>query len=270
LGDITFNSLSGNYYYQQDFGTSSTNFSNSTTVFMAVDGAGNIVNPGTVTATKLIDRANANYFVGPSTTSTVNALTVAGQLLATYTAGTTGNLNQVIQASPATGASFIVANRAGAGSGQAGFGWGSGVTGVAPQWTNYMPTGANFALYWDYNGVTQLTLNANSNSLQTSATGQMNSPIYYDISNSAFYIKPSGYSYINALQVTGGTTGITTGTGIRVFQNGSSTVTSTLYWGNSVNTIAYNWQLDAVNNAALWSVSPANGTWTQALLVKTR
>jgi Chaperone of endosialidase len=266
-GDLTFNSLSGNFYFQQDFGSSSTNFSNSTTVFMGVDGSGNITHPGSITATRLIDRDDPTYFLDPNSTSTVSALTVKGQLLATYSSGTTANLNQVIQASPATGGSFIVANRAASTNGQVGYGWGTGATGIAPQWTNYLTTGANFALFWDYNGVTQLTLNANSNALQTSATGQMNSPVYYDISNSAFYVKPSGYSYLGAVQVTGGTTGITTGTGVRVFQNGGSTVTSTLYWGNTVNTYGYNWQLDTVNNAALWSINPALGTWTQILTV---
>lgn len=266
-GDLAFNSLSGNYYFQQDFGSSSTNFSNSTTVFMGVDGAGNVTHTKSVTATKLIDYDDATYFLDPNSTSTISALTVKGQLLATFSSGTTANLNQVIQASPATGGSFIVANRAASTNGQVGFGWGTGATGIAPQWTNYLTTGANFLMQWDYGGVPQLYLNASSNALQTTPTGAMNSSIYYDISNSAFYVKPAGYSYINALQVTGGTTGITTGTGVRVFQNGGSTVTSTLYWGNTVNTYGYNWQLDSVNNAALWSINPALGTWTQILTV---
>jgi hypothetical protein len=267
FGDFSFNSLSGNYYYQQDFGSSSTIFQNSTTQFMIVDGAGNIGHPGTVSGSRFIDSNNPATFVDPSGVSVVTALTVNGAFTATYSSGVTSrtSINQTIQASPATGAAYIVANRASLAAGEVGFGWGTGVAGATPVWTNFNATNSN-VLAWSYNSVPQLFL-TNANVLQTTPSGSMQASAFFDVTNTAFVLRPGSFSYLNAVQVTGGTTGITTGTGVRVFQPGSNTVTSTLYWGNGNNTQAWNWQQNTIGNAALWSITPPNNTWTQVLLV---
>ena len=265
FGDVTFNSLSGNYNFQQDFGSSSIIFANSTTSFMSVDPVGNILFAGTLTATRLVDSNDITTFVDPSGPSVLTGLTVRGALTATFSAGFATNLNQVIQASPATGAAYIVANRSSLSAGEVGFGWGTGATGAPPVWTNFNATNSN-VLAWSFNSVPQLFL-TNANVLQTTPSGSMQASAYFDVTNTAFVLRPGSFSYLNAVQVTGGTTGITTGTGVRVFQAGSNTVTSTLYWGNGNNTQAWNWQQDTLGNAAMWSITPPNNTWTQVLLV---
>jgi hypothetical protein len=55
------------------------------------------------------------------------------------------------------------------------------------------------------------------------------------------------------------TLSITGGDGLRAFRAGAATITSHLYWANTTNTVAYNWQLDENNNAAMWGYTSAWG-----------
>ena len=55
------------------------------------------------------------------------------------------------------------------------------------------------------------------------------------------------------------TLSITGGDGLRAFRAGAATVTSHIYWANTTNTVAYNWQLDENNNAAMWGYTSAWG-----------
>lgn len=62
-----------------------------------------------------------------------------------------------------------------------------------------------------------------------------------------------------------GTLAINGGDCLRVFKGGASSITSHIYWANAANTIAYNWQLDENNNAAMWGYG---GTaWAKLLTV---
>ena len=55
------------------------------------------------------------------------------------------------------------------------------------------------------------------------------------------------------------TLAINGGDGLRAFRAGAATVTSHIYWANVANTVAYNWQLDENNNAAMWGYTSAWG-----------
>jgi hypothetical protein len=55
------------------------------------------------------------------------------------------------------------------------------------------------------------------------------------------------------------TLAINGGDGLRVFRGASSTIASHIYWANAANTVAYNWQLDENNNAAMWGYTSAWG-----------
>ena len=61
-----------------------------------------------------------------------------------------------------------------------------------------------------------------------------------------------------------GTITLTDGWGIRAFRDGSSTIASQLYFANSANSAAYNWQLDESNNAALWGYG---STWAKLMTI---
>lgn len=52
-----------------------------------------------------------------------------------------------------------------------------------------------------------------------------------------------------------------TGSGFRSFMDGSASLSSQFYFANAANTRAWNWQLDASSNAALWQYDGTS--WTQ-------
>ena len=72
-----------------------------------------------------------------------------------------------------------------------------------------------------------------------------------------------------ALPIGGGTLtstlSITGGDGLRVFRNGAASVSSQIYWANSANTIAYNWQIDENGNAGMWGYGGVG--WAKVLTV---
>jgi hypothetical protein len=261
-GDIIYNSLSGNYKFQQDSGSSATNFSNSTTSFMSVDGAGNVTHTKSVTATKLIDYDDNTYYLDPNSTSTINQLTLKGLFTATVT-GTAGTWTDVVLATSNQGGTYITANRPAVSTGDVGYKWSTGNSAI---WTNYLPATDPYTLTWGLLGVKQFTMNSAGNMSTQVAGAAIGSPQFYDANNSSYYIKPSGYSYLNSLNLGGLITGISTGTGIRVFNNGSNSFTSTVFWGVPTLNYYWNWQTDAGGNAALWGY-PFNNTSTRVLTV---
>jgi hypothetical protein len=109
-------------------------------------------------------------------------------------------------------------------------------------------------------------MNSAGNMSTQVAGAAIGSPQFYDANNSSYYIKPSGYSYLNSLNLGGSITGISTGTGIRVFNNGSNSFSSTVFWGVPTLNYYWNWQTDASGNAALWGY-PFNNTSTRVLTV---
>ena len=248
-GDIIHNSLSGNYKFQQEFGSSATTFSNSTTNFMSVDGVGNITHTKSITATKLIDYDDNTYYLDPNSTSTINQLTMKGLFTATV-AGTAGTWTDVVLATANLGGTYISANRPTVATGDVGYKW---MTGGGTVWTNYLPGSDTNTLTWGLNGVKQLTLNGSGNLSIQVANGAMGATQFYDSNNSGYYTKPSGYSYLNSLNLGGTIVGISTGTGLRVFNNGSNGFASTLLWGVPALNYIWNWQTDTSGNAALWS-----------------
>lgn len=261
-GDIIYNSLSGNYRFQQEFGSSATSFSNSTTNFMSVDGIGNMTFPKNIYAAKLFDYNDNTYFVDPNSTSTINQLTMKGLFTATVT-GTAGTWTDVVLATSNLGGTYISANRPAASTGDVGYKW---MTGGGTVWTNYLPANDAYTLTWGLNGVKQFTMNSAGN-MSTQVTGAaIGSPQFYDANNSSYYLKPSGYSYLNSLNLGGTTVGISTGTGIRVFNNNSNNFTSTVFWGVPTLSYFWNWQIDNGGNAALWGY-PYNNTSTRVLTV---
>lgn len=55
------------------------------------------------------------------------------------------------------------------------------------------------------------------------------------------------------------------GSALLVYRDGSASISPMLYWANAANNRAYNWQLDAGNNATLWSY---NGTaWASIISI---
>ena len=261
-GDIIHNSLSGNYKFQQDFGSSATTFSNSTTNFMSVDGVGNVTFPKNIYAAKLFDYNDNTYFVDPSSTSTINQLTLKGLFTATV-AGTVGTWTDVLLVTANAGGTYISANRTSVANGDVGYKW---MTGTSTIWTNYLPATDPYTLTWGLLGVKQFTMNSAGNMSTQVAGASIGSPQFYDANNSSYYIKPSGYSYLNSLNLGGPITGISTGTGIRVFNNGSNSFTSTVFWGVPTLNYYWNWQTDTSGNAALWGY-PFNSTSTRVLTV---
>ena len=261
-GDIIHNSLSGNYRFQQEFGSSATNFLNSTTSFMSVDGLGNVTFPKNIYAAKLFDYNDNTYFVDPNSTSTINQLTLKGLFTATV-AGTAGTWTDVLLATANAGGTYISANRPTAATGDVGYKW---MTGGGTVWTNYLPGSDTNTLTWGLNGVKQLTLNGSGNLSTQVAGGAMGATQFYDANNSSYFTKPAGYSYLNSLNLGGLITGISTGTGIRVFNNGSNNFTSTVFWGVPTLNYYWNWQTDIGGNAALWGY-PYNNTSTRVLTV---
>jgi hypothetical protein len=261
-GDIIHNSLSGNYRFQQDSGSSATNFLNSTTSFMSVDGAGNVTHTKSVTATKLIDYDDNAYYLDPNSTSTINQLTLKGLFTATVT-GTAGTWTDVVLATSNQGGTYITANRPAVSTGDVGYKWSTGNSAI---WTNYLPATDPYTLTWGLLGVKQFTMNSAGNMSTQVAGAAIGSPQFYDANNSSYYIKPSGYSYLNSLNLGGSITGISTGTGIRVFNNGSNSFTSTVFWGVPTLNYYWNWQTDAGGNAALWGY-PFNNASNRVLTV---
>ena len=261
-GDVIHNSQSGNYKFQQDFGSSATNFSNSTTSFMSVDGAGNVTHTKSVTATKLIDYDDNTYYLDPNSTSTINQLTLKGLFTATVT-GTAGTWTDVVLATSNQGGTYITANRPAVSTGDVGYKWSTGNSAI---WTNYLPATDPYTLTWGLLGVKQFTMNSAGNMSTQVAGAAIGSPQFYDANNSSYYIKPSGYSYLNSLNLGGLITGISTGTGIRVFNNGSNSFTSTVFWGVPTLNYYWNWQTDAGGNAALWGY-PFNNASNRVLTV---
>jgi len=261
-GDIIHNSLSGNYRFQQDSGSSATNFLNSTTSFMSVDGAGNVSFPKNITAAKLIDYDDNTYYLDPNSTSTINQLTMKGLFTATVV-GTANTWTDVVLATSNQGGTYITANRPTVATGDVGYKWSTGNSAI---WTNYIPANDAYTLTWGLLGVKQFTMNSAGNMSTQVQGAAIGSPQFYDANNSSYYIKPSGYSYLNSLNLGGLITGISTGTGIRVFNNGSNSFTSTVFWGVPTLNYYWNWQTDAGGNAALWGY-PFNNTSTRVLTV---
>jgi len=261
-GDIILNSLSGNYKFQSDFGTTGTNFSISATTFMSVDYAGNVSFPKNITAAKLIDYDDNTYFLDPSSTSTINQLTMKGLFTATV-AGTINTWTDVLLATANLGGTYISARRPTVATGDVGYKW---MTGTSTIWTNYLPATDPYTLTWGLLGVKQFTMNSAGNMSTQVQGAAIGSPQFYDANNSSYYIKPSGYSYLNSLNLGGAITGISTGTGIRVFNAASDTFNSTLLWGVPTLNYYWNWQTDAGGNAALWGY-PFNNTSTRVLTV---
>lgn len=70
------------------------------------------------------------------------------------------------------------------------------------------------------------------------------------------YVQKTGDTMTGHLAMTGGAS-------VRVFFDGSSSVTSQLYFANNNNSRAWNWQLDENNNAALWGYNGSG--WTKKL-----
>jgi Chaperone of endosialidase len=250
-GDIIYNSLSGNYKFQSDFGTTGTSFLISATTFMSVDYAGNVSFPKNITASKLIDYDDNTYFLDPSSTSTINQLTMKGVFTATV-AGTANTWTDVLLATANLGGTYISAKRPTVATGDVGYKW---MTGTSTIWANYLPATDPYTLTWGLLGVKQFTMNSAGNMSTQVAGAAIGSPQFYDANNSGYYIKPSGYSYLNSLNLGGQIIGISTGTGMRVFTTASDTFNSTLLWGVPGSPIPYlwNWQTDTGGNAALWS-----------------
>ena len=248
-GDVIHNSLSGNYRFQQDFGTTGSNFVISATTFMSVDYAGNVSFPKNITAAKLVDYNDNTYFLDPNSTSTINQLTLKGLFTATV-AGTSNTWTDVLLVTATAGGTYISARRPTVTTGDVGYKW---MTGTSTIWTNYLPGSDTNTLTWGLNGVKQLTLNGSGNLSIQVAGGAMGATQFYDSNNSSYFTKPAGYSYLNSLNLGGLITGISTGTGIRVFNNGSNSFTSTVFWGAPTLNYFWNLQTDASGNAALWS-----------------
>jgi len=245
-GDIFFNAKRGEYKFQQDSGTSSTVFSNSSTSFMSVGGDGIVSFTKDIYAKKMFDSDNSNFFIDPSSTSTISQLSLLN-------AGTAGTWTDVIYATATAGGTYISANRA-ANTNEVGYKW---MTAGTTVWTNYLPESDNYTLTWRLNGVKQYTMNSAGTLAAVNPSGSsMQAVTFADVNNGGYYIKPSGYSYISSLVLGGGSTANSTGTGLRIFTPNSDAYYSTLFWNN------WNWQTDGTGNATLWI-----GTTTRTLTV---
>lgn len=243
FGDIIYNSLSGNYKFQQDFGTYPISFSNSTTMFMSVDPGGNVTFPKNIYAAKLFDYNDNTYFVDPSSTSTMNQLTLKGLFNATVT-GTSGTWTDVILATAAIGGTYISASRPSRTT-EVGYKW---MTGTATIWTNNLAVNDDYTLYWRLLGNNQYSMNsAGTLAAINPGASAMHAVTFADVNDARYYVKPASFSYINSLTLAGNSTIQPVGSGLRVFTPDTNSYYSTLFWNN------WNWQTDAAGNAALWS-----------------
>jgi len=243
LGDITYNSVSGNYRFQQDFGPYTTNFYNTSTAFMSVDALGNITHPKNVYAAKLIDYDDNTYFVDPNAASTINQLTLKGVFTATV-AGTAGTWTDVVLVTAANGGTYISASRPLRSTGEVGYKW---MTNTSTIWSNYIPINDDYTLTWRFNGVPQYTMNsAGTLAAINPGASSVQAVTFADVNNSGYYVKPASYSYINSMVLGGGVTSVTTATGLKIVTPNSDAYYNTLYWNN------WNWQTDASGAATLW------------------
>jgi len=249
LGDIIYNSKRGNYKFQSDFGPYTTNFYNSSTIFMTVD-SDSIVNfPKNIYAPKLIDSDNNNYYVDPGTTSTMNQLTLSG----TFDV-------DVITARSTVGNTYISASRPLISTGEVGYKW---ITNTSTIWKNYIPKNADTSLVWALNGVNQYIMSVGGTLAAVNpVSAAIQAITFADVGNTAYYVKPSDYSYINSLVLGGAVTSISTATGLKIVTPNSDPYYNTLFWNN------WNWQTDVNNSAALWSNTTTrvltitgNGNW---------
>jgi hypothetical protein len=104
---------------------------------------------GSAPAGSLTGSALASGVTASSLTSvgTLTGLTSSGLVTSTYNAGSSGNLNSGFIHSPASGASYITANRASSSTGEVGF---QMQTGGAIQWLMFSPTSSTDCRW--YNG----------------------------------------------------------------------------------------------------------------------
>lgn len=91
--------------------------------------------------------------------------------------------------------------------------------------------------------------------------GSLRAPIFYDRDNTAYYADPHSTSQFNTIETR-------SGSGFRSFVAGSSSIASSIYFGNAANTIAWNWQIDENNRGALWSYDGSG--WSKSLTISHR
>jgi hypothetical protein len=253
-GNFILNSSNNAYYWNYELGSTTFTFRNSTgSVFQSMSGT--TVNfPGALQqgGNTVLTSANYNSYA-PTLTGTGATGTWAINI--TGSAGTiSGNtVNDYFRITNTGGSQrLLMGNQDSAGvnnpsmmiaaNGVFQFGNGNSWSGSGGTFTNYSEFNTSFI----------------------SHTSSIRAPIFYDSDNTAYYVNPASSSLLSVLSV-GGSSGNNTmvlgnGDGIRLFNDGSASIKSQIYFANGANNKAFNWQLDASGNAALWGY-PSGPGW---------
>jgi Chaperone of endosialidase len=213
-GNLIFDANSGNYYFNNDFGSTSLTFINKSTNFFTVNSSGNVTMPQNFYGPRFYDSNNNGYYVTPSATSVMNQVNAGTQFMATGGAGSGATFYAQGYATSGS-AQQISLNSSGTYYGSIGntyqqtwyLGWAGGTA-----FGNY----TNYALVWN-----------------TSGNVGINNHIYvggymYDNANTSYYIKAGSTSYINNVYVGDGNTKMWLGPsgGTNYIESGNSNFTA--------------------------------------------
>ena len=154
---------------------------------------------GSMRAPLFYDSDDTAYYVNPNSTSNLSATYIGGHLYTSY------NANDILLQTSTTGAAGLLLRDSAGNFRVQMYGDGANYGFLDGAWASWdIQKTIDGNLYMNGNGSYYLNPASDNNFYRVYGQADIRSPIFYDLNNTAYYVDPASFSYLNRLGLAGG------------------------------------------------------------------